>query len=214
MNEIVVRVLRALACLARLRMLCCMARTDEITPTDLARELRMRLDLVCTHLRRLTSAGLIERRRSGVWCYCRARSPYPDEAFSAKITSWVCRLLRSPRQVRVARDHHSLGPDAQAELQRTIFEAATAFTNVRRLRILRRLAGGEAVTIRTLTGELRLSEAAAGRHLAKLVRRGYVDPVRAGRYLTYRLARRFKTPVHGRLFEIVCGEWARKELQS
>ena len=214
MDEVVVRVLRALACLARLRILSCLARTPETTPTDLARQLRMRLDLVCTHLRRLTSAGLIMRRRSGVWCTCRARSPYGEKALSGRLTSWVCRVLRTPGRGQVGRGHHAPEPDAQAELHRTIFEAATAFTNVRRLQILRRLAGGEAVPVRTLTDELHLSEAAASRHMAKLTRRGYVEAVRTGRYVMYRLARKFKTRIHKRLFQIVCAEWAKKEFRS
>jgi len=214
MDEIVVRVLRALACRARLRMLSCLACTEEATPTDLARQLRMRLDLVCTHLRRLASAGLIVRRRSGARCYCRARSPYSQEAFSGKLTSWMYRRLRAAGRARVTRGRSGSAPDAPAELCRTIFEAATAFTNVRRLQILRRLAGGEGVPVRTLTSELRLSESAASRHLAKLTRRGYVEVAHAGRCLTYRRAPEFKTPVHEKLFEIVRAEWVTKELQS
>ena len=212
MHEIVVRVLRVLACFARLRILSCLARTHETTPTDIARQLRMRLGLVCTHLRRLTSAGLIQRRHSGVWCYCRAQSPYREEAFSARVTSWVCRVLRKPTRARVARSHHAPGP--QAKLHRTIFDAATAFTNVRRLQILRRLLAEDAVPMRTLSGELHLSPPAATRHLAKLRRRGYVEAVRKGRYMTYRLAEKFKTRLHGELFGIVCAEWAKKEFRS
>lgn len=53
MDEIIVRVARAIACLARLRMLTLLATEGEMAPTELADALGMRLNLVCDHLRRL-----------------------------------------------------------------------------------------------------------------------------------------------------------------
>ena len=210
MDEIIVRVFRVLACPARLQILSCLSRVHEATPTQLACLLGMRLNVVCTHLGRLISAGLISRRRSGRWCYCRAQSPYPDEAFSGKLTSWLRRQLRVSGRTRAGRVRRGANPDAQAELQRVIFDAATTFTNVRRLQILRRLTKGDAVPIRGLSEELRMSESAASRHLAKLVRRGYVGSTRAGRLSPCGLARKFKTPVHRKLFEIVRAEWGKR----
>ena len=209
MYEIIVRVLRVVACLPRLRILSCLALTRETTPTALARQLGMRLDLVCVHLQRLTWAGLIQRRRSGVWCYCRARSPYRKEAFSARLTAWVCRVLRTPSSSGRVGSDDAADAHRQGELERTIFHAATAFTNVRRLQILRRLVAGESVSVATLTRQVRLSESAASRHLAKLTDRGYVESVRGGRCVTYQLARKFKTRVHEQLFRIVSAEWSR-----
>ena len=210
MDEIIVRVFRALACVSRLRILSCLSRVHEATPTQLARLLGMRLNVVCTHLQRLTSAGLISRRRSGVWCYCRARSPYPDDVFSGKLTSWLRRQLRGSGRTRAGRGRRGAGPEAHAELQRVIFDAATTFTNVRRLQILRRLTSGGAVPIRNISEALRMSESAASRHLAKLTRRGYVESAHAGRQSVCRLARKCKTPVHRKLLEIVLAEWGKR----
>ena len=196
MDEIIVRVLRAVACQTRLRILSFLVRTDESAPTDVARGLGLPLSLVCAHLRRLSAAALVQRRRSGAWCYCRAQSPYRGEAFSARITSWLRRALTGQAVDCV-----------EAELHKTIFEAATAFANVRRLQILRRLAGGDIVEGRTLTKELRMSGPAVTRHMGKLVRRGYVTLSRAGRCLAYRLAAKGKTRIHSELLRIVRASW-------
>ena len=95
-----------------------------------------------------------------------------------------------------------------------VFEAATAFANVRRLQILRWLVDGGEAQVDALTEKLRMSESAATRHMAKLSRRGYVRASRVGRELVYRLAPRSKTPIHTTLFRIVRSEWGKRESQS
>jgi len=174
----------------------------------------MRVDVVCIHLRRLASAGLIQRRRSGVWCYCAARSPYSDQALSGKIMSWLRGALRNPARIikhsAVVQLRNVSQSELETQLHDFIFEAATAFANVRRLQILRRLAGGDVVTAENLARELSMSAPAVSRHTTKLVRRGYVEACRAGRSLTYRLARKFKTPVHAKFLEIVRVEWDKR----
>jgi len=218
MDEITVRVFRTIACLTRLRILSHLARADEVAPTTLARELGVPLDLVCAHLRRLSVAGLILRRRSGAWCYCAARSPYGSETLSGKTTSWLREALRRPEQVTKncgpVQVRNSSPADADARLHRLIFEAATAFGDVRRLQILRRLARGDAVGVQVLTRELRMSEAAVCRHTAKLIRRRYVNACRVGRCLAYRLAPESATPVHAALLEIVRATWGKEELRA
>ena len=218
MDEVIVRIALAIACLARLRILSRLARAGETAPSELARQLGMSLDLVCAHLRRLSAAGLILRRRSGVWRYCTAESPYSRGALSERMTSWLCEALGRPgltaRNCRAEQLCNSSDPAGERELHRVIFDAATAFTNVRRLQILRRLAGGDVVDLRTLGRELSMSDSAVSRHTAKLRRRGYLAASRAGRFVAYRVASQFKTPVHAGLFEIVCGAWEQVELQS
>ena len=98
----------------------------------------------------------------------------------------------------------------EARLHAIAFEAGTAFTNVRRIPILRRLTKGEAVTVRTLTKERSMSPPAVGRHTDKLISRGYVVSCSVGRSLCYRLAPGFKAAIHGKMFEIVCAQWGRK----
>lgn len=96
MDEVIVRVLRTVACQARLRLLAHLLGTREATPSQLAQALGMRLDLVSAHLARLTGAGLIMRRRSGLRCFCIARSPYRDTAFSGQVLAWLRDALPAP----------------------------------------------------------------------------------------------------------------------
>jgi len=218
MDEIIVRIARAMACVARLRILSRLARVGEMSPTELARQLRMSPDLVCAHLRRLSAAGLILRRRSGAWHYCKAESPYSREALSGKLTSWLCELLRKPRRAArscgVPQRRSSSDAASERHLHGILFDAATAFTSVRRLQILGRLAGGDVVDLRTLARELSMSESAVSRHTAKLRRRGYLVASAAGRELAFTVASQFRTPAHAGLFEIICSAWEKRPLQS
>jgi len=153
------------------------------------------------------------RRRSGRWCYCRAESPYSDQALSGRIAGWLRELMAGPRRktqnYAVEQLRNSSPSTGQAQLRRVIFEAATAFTSVRRLQILRRLAEAGPVDAATLSRELHMSSAAVSRNTAKLIRRGYAAASRAGRFLAYRLAAELKTPVHAVLFEILRSTWQR-----
>ena len=212
MDDIIVRVMRTVACVPRLRILSHLTRGGEEAPTALAEELDMPLDLLCTHLRRLSMAGLILRRPSGVWCYYRAESPYSDQAFSGKIASWLRRAQSNPARTmkKVApEDVRGLSADElEAQLHETIFDAATAFTHARRLQILRRLAGAEkGADAPTLMEELHMSKPAVSRHMDKLTRRGYACAQRAGRRLVYGLASAFRTRLHEELLGIVRNEW-------
>src|SRR5437867_2395645 len=96
MDEIIVSVCRTVACETRLKILAVLAREVEITPTALAERLRMTLTKISSHLRRLTAAGLIQRRRSGGWCHCVAQSPYAPTTFSGSVSRWLFALLRDP----------------------------------------------------------------------------------------------------------------------
>ncbi len=220
MDEIIVRVLRTVACSARLRILSNLACVSETCPSHLARELGMGIDLVSTHLARLSSAGLVTRRRSGARCHCTAESPYPPDAFSGKITSWLTEAFRGPKRTMKDRGVAGLkgaGPtQPDMELHCIFIDAATAFTNVRRLQILRRLTTREqeVLAVETLSQELGMSESAVSRHTSKLIRRAYVEAGRVGRRLEFRLASKSKTPLHGKLLEIVRSEWKKGELRS
>jgi biotin operon repressor len=125
--------------------------------------------------------------------------------------SWLFGILRNPaeamRDCRLSQvcnfpDNQSTTPSHTA-----IFDAATAFTNVRRLQILRRLNKDDVVTSEVLSQELSMSESAVSRHTAKLIRRGYVNLAQSKRPLGYRLAGKFKSPIHARLFKIVRSQW-------
>ena len=205
------RVARTLACHTRLRILASLVQSGEAMPTELADRLGMRMDVLSLHLGRLSAAGLITRRRSGARNYCTAQSPYSRRTLSGKVTSWLQRAMSSPEATiencRVVQLRNPTSGDAEECLRELIFEAATAFANVRRHQILQRLRSGDAVASEELGRELSMSGAAVSRHSAKLTRRGYIEAVREGRILKYRLAHRFRTPLHAKLFGIVAAEW-------
>jgi len=211
MDELVVRILRTVACKARIRIMSRLSAVNEATPTELARQLRVRRDVLCVHLARLAAAGLILRRRSGARCYCAARSPYSESTLSGRITEWLRNALRpaAPGASGGTRAAQGGSDTAQvsSEADRAVFEAATAFTNVRRLQILRRLAKGKAADGPTLQQELKMSPQAVARHVGKLIRRAYVSATRRKRRLLYQLVPQGKTPLHARLLEIVMDSW-------
>ncbi len=210
MHELTVRVLRTVACHARLRILSRLY-AKETTPTALARHLGLSLDLVCSHLARLSSAGLIRRRRSGLRCYCIAGSPYGESALSSQIVRWVHDALQgaspgAPAPGRSAR-RRSKAADISPDPYDRVFDASTAFTNVRRLQIMHRLATGGAADVFTLTRELKMSGQAVGRHLSKLIRRGFVCSSLLKERMVYQPSPRARTPLHGRLLGIVSAHW-------
>jgi DNA-binding transcriptional ArsR family regulator len=113
---------------------------------------------------------------------------------------------RATRNCRVPELRNNF-PDVHALL----FHAATAFTNVRRLRVLRRLAATKTVTAESLSEELHMSSSAVSRHLIKLIRRGFAQTVPGRWPLAYELARQFKTPIHAEMLAIVRSSWTKKE---
>ncbi len=212
MEEVIVRVLRTAACFTRLRIVARLANGKEATPSQLAAELGLSRALVCVHLAKLASAGLIKRRRSGLRCYCVAQSPYDHRTLSGQVTAWLCEALRSATWAALGDSAPGRrGTNAArtaAEQLRTVFDACTAFTSPRRIQLMRRLSRGDAAGVEALTRELHMSGAALGRHTDKLIRRGYLTVSRAGRSLVYRLARQARTWQHARLLKIVQAHWA------
>ena len=214
MDEIIVRVLRTVACFARLRIVSRLLSGTELTPSQLARDLRLSRDLVSAHLARLASAGLIQRRRSGARCFCWAGSPYSDRALSGQVAAWLREALTSSPGSSTGAPAATHPDSPPPESHRVVFEAATTFTSPRRVQILRRLARGDNVDVGTLVRELRMSETALSRHLDKLVRRGYVSAARAGRVVLYCLSPAGKTRHHSRLLKIVQTHWGSRHLRS
>jgi len=218
MDDIIVRVLRAVTCHTRLRILSRLVDAEELTPSKLAHALRLRRDLVSAHLARLDSAGLVLRRRSGPRCHCVARSPYGEATFSGQVAAWLYDALKAgaarPAGALPPPHGRQAGPEPSPQSHRAIFDAATAATNLRRIQILRRLAQGGAADSPTLGRELHMSETAVSRHLAKLARRGYVRLSRQKHRILCQLAETHKTPLHGALFDIVAAHWGKGTLRS
>lgn len=214
MDEIIVRLARAIASHPRLRILSHLAQHDELAPTALATELGMPLNAVSTCVRMLSAVGLIRGRRSGARCYYAFTSPYREQALSGRMSRWMNQLLRRVRKkenrgLQEVRD--AAGAGAQASLHATIFEAATAFTDLRRLQILRYLETHAGATVEELVSKLSMSPDAISRHTAKLRRRGFLTVEKKERgCMAFRLAGEYKTPVHREMHKIVAATWAKK----
>jgi len=212
MLEIIVRIMRTIACRQRLAIISRVMRVGESAPVDLARELKMARNVVSTHLRSLAGAGLLVRRRSGVWLYCTAESAYGEEALSGRILAWLKEVFGGPSAsgddsgVRELRDYVEAVCDAG--LYDLVFDAATAFTDVRRLQILRRIADTGPAGLKTLRSELTMSLQAVGRHTDKLIRRGYLAKAGASCDTIFEIATKFKSPVHKTLFETIREHWS------
>jgi DNA-binding transcriptional ArsR family regulator len=215
MDEIIMQVARALACRTRLRLLSRLARGQELAPTVLAAELRLKNGLVSAHIRRLVAAGLIRQRRSGVWAYCQSCSAYGPQTFSGQVSAWIFDLLRSPQRIldRCGVIQLCNGQNPEEQVHTLVFETATAFANVRRLQLLRRLTTERVVTPEALSCQLKMSESAVSRHMNKLRRRGYVTGNQTKRTMTYGLKPTLKTPLDEQFFAMVKKEW-RRSLQS
>jgi DNA-binding transcriptional ArsR family regulator len=168
------------------------------------------------------------------------------------MVAWLRGVLSKPKRTLENcgdEEVHRLSvEEAQTRVHKLVFEAATAFTDLRRIQILRHLATGAEVTAEAMGKELSMSAGAVSRHTNKLMRRGYLStaaslaprtpsataaggrPVpaaaqtrhsrrnaslrSAGRPALYRLAPKFRTPVHAGLFEIVRSTWGPKELRT
>ena len=218
MDEIIVRLARTLACEERLRVLSQLIARGEITPTDLGRRLQIAPNALSAHLARLTSVGLMSRRRSGARVHCVARSPYDASTLSGMTFAWLRTMLRdaaAPTRRRCGRlDRRRRRSRPTAEIHARVFDAATAFTDVRRLELLRFLRRTEQASATTLCQQLRMSRWALDRHTAKLIRRCYLVSEATDEDVIYRLAGSFKTTVHERLWKIVCAAWDRAQLRT
>ena len=210
MDEIIVRATRAMASYPRLRILSLLAQGEQ-TPTRMAKTLQLPLCAISLHLRVLVNADLITRRKSGTWCYYRAESPYDATAFSGKLAQWLYALLKtssagdSNHSGLLKVRNGSTGPGEESH--RILFEAATAFTDLRRLQLLRHLGRQQNAGAQALEENLSMSPQAVTRHMGKLMRRGYVQAQHLGRSVVYEPKRTAKTPVHRRLFEIIGSTW-------
>lgn len=219
MDEIIVRLARTLACHKRLRILSVLITDGETPPTALAGQLHLGPSTLSAHLAKLTAAGLITRRRSGGWSYCVAESPYPPATLSGMTAAWLRDLLAHPPPPTLphaSSDNVRPLPPSEAaqQLRIVLFEAATAFTDLRRLQILRYLARSPGATGETLCDRLHMSPWALSRHTEKLLRRGYIEAQTTADGFLFRPAKHFRTSMHERLFQIVSSHWAPPPLRT
>ncbi len=218
MHEIIVRLCRAIASRPRLRILSRLAKHGEAIPTVLQHELRLPLNVVSHHLRTLASVGLISGRRSAARCYYEFRSRYPKNTLSGDMSAWLRDLLRSAPGAtsgEVKEAHSPSAPPSDAKLHTVIFEAATAFTDLRRVQVLDYLGTHAQASGATLAAQLKMSEFAVSRQTTKLRRRGILLASREGMTgLVFQLAAHSKTPIHGRMLRIVRSALQKETLRT
>ena len=196
---------RALACDARLLILYHLALEDELQTSELARRVRTSQDATSHHLRPMAALGFLFQRRSGARVFYRLNGSNEIRA-GFVLGGVVRRALLEPRWATggwsADRVLH-VAPETAAKVTRSvlraldvIFDAATAFTHIRRLQLFRWMGQQGLGTIPAMSTALSMSPLACCRHLDKLRRRGYVaeeSPCAWGP------ATQPKTPFHGEL---------------
>ncbi len=201
MDDLIVRISRTIACYSRLRLLTCLIQQGEQAPSQLSARLHLSQPAVAAHLQRLTAVGLITRRRSGGWSFCDAQSPYPANTLSGQCMTWLRHHLASAGPIR---RQASSPPDL---CHARIFDAATAFTDVRRLQILRYLLHRPSADLAELSAKLSMSGQATARQTDKLCRRGFLEITNLTDRRCYRIASRFKTSAHAELWSAIRKVW-------
>jgi DNA-binding MarR family transcriptional regulator len=190
----------------------------ETPPSELTRRLQIMPNALSTHLAKLGAVGLITRRRSGAWSYCSAESPYGSGTFSGMTLAWLREVLVQPQWTLQDCGLHEVRNSSNSasidQIYRLLFEAATAFTDLRRLQILRHLAHEGETAADTLRTQLHMSAWAVARHTDKLVRRGYLAARITDTAVFFGLAKTFQTPLHVRLWEIVNSTWQAAPLRT
>ena len=164
------RTCRAIANRTRLKMFGLLVARPGLTVSAVAGESKLPLSVASEYLRVLEARGLLVSRRVGRRVEYRVNSA-SDSGPASRLAVGLRRAF-----------HRNCRPVD------TIFRLATSFTHPRRIEIFRLLQGGPK-TLQELRISAGISNRAAGRHLDKLERRGFVS-CRDG---VYTVARRFDT---------------------
>lgn len=192
MGAVLVRLARTIACRARLRILIHLSQAGELAPSELAARLTMGPTMVSDHLRELMAVGLITRRPQGAWLFARA-----TPAYSLKTPSG-----RASQSIRTTVSSLDLdnADEVESECDR-IFKTVTAFTNLRRLRILSLLAESGPLDSPTIRSKLKIPLPSYQRHIRKLRSRGFIITTQAGNRTLCAVPAAFATPLHKELWE-------------
>jgi len=202
---------RAVASDRRLIMLCRLVESPELAASELARRAGLPVGNASTHLKVLSASGLVERRRSGARIYYRLAGDRPGGGPLLPV-ALVRRAVEDPTRVARGWDEEGivhLRPETVATVGEVLaraldvmFDATTAFTNVRRLQIIRLLVQERECGRVEVVGRLKMSPLACSRHLDKLARRGYVRQARGG---LWRLCGRWRSALHREVGKWVVG---------
>jgi DNA-binding transcriptional ArsR family regulator len=211
--EAIAATCRCLACDVRLRIIHSLCHEEELAATTLAQRVGVSVELGAHHLRRLMSCSLIQPRRSGrhVYYTLLPTAAPPDRFAPVGLLRRAFRDLRwttegwdAKELVHLAPPRAPLPGDDLLRAMDVVFDAATAFAQVRRLQLVRFLTQQPKPTLESLTQPLSMSPQACWRHLDKLFRRGYVR--REGRG-AWALSPRGRTRFHHALLAEVERSW-------
>jgi DNA-binding transcriptional ArsR family regulator len=211
MIETVAATCRTLACDVRLAVLYHLRHGTESSAGEIAARVGLPLDWLSSHLAQLTTARFLHRRRSGAHVFY-AFPPSLSSSLRFDPLPPLHRALDDPAWAAAGWQENKvvhLTSPVVAPLERTVqrsldivFDAATAFGNVRRLQIVRLLMQGGAWTSEAIVERLSMSPAACCRHMSKLLRRGCV---RRGGRGTWAIGDAQKTAFHEALLREVEG---------
>ena len=208
MLETIAATCRTVACSARLRLLYHLCLEAELPAAELARRSGLLPSVASTHLTRLVTRGLIQRRRSAAQVHFgflaprqgRERfAPGPLVRRAVMEPEWAADGWPHGELLHVNQAGQSDIPEPVVRAFDVVYDAATAFGNVRRLQIVRLLSTSGACSMPAMGEKLSMSRPACSRHVDKLLRRGYLD----GRRGTWGLAEGSTTPLHGAFLTLV-----------
>lgn len=212
MLERIANICRALASDSRLLVLHQVHGEGELPASKVAERVQIPRHLASMHFKQLAAAGLVSPRRSGPYVIYRL-TPRQVPAPRFDLMPLLRRAFGDPAWCSRGWDATEilhLSPvvtdTVDAEVTRAldvVFDAVTAFSNVRRLQILRLLQRRGVCNAAEIKAELSMSSSAASRHLDKLTRRGYVCGRGRG---AWEVSPGDKTPFHGKLGEVVFSE--------
>ncbi len=182
MLEAVAAGCRALACEPNLLVLHALCPDVELSSAKLALRAMLPAPQVSGRLGVLAARGVVQRRRSGAHVYYRL---VDQDGGQRRFWPWglVRGTLADPSAAAAGWEHGrtlhlSPGtlkkvPAGVATAMDIIFDAATAFANVRRLQIVKLLQQKSGCSTVEVQRTLKMSPPACWRHLGKLKRRGY-----------------------------------------
>lgn len=182
--EAMVHLFRILANFRRLQVLRVLTVLGEMRVRDIARACALSQPRLSAHLRHLTAAGLLWRRRSGPRVFYRIA-----EAPSNPLTAALLDALRACFARVKARDSRQVAQAAQSrsktDSDAALFACFTAFTHPRRLQIIRLIERRGACSPGDIVSLLHMSPRACMLHLDKLRRRDVLRRRRDGRRARY-----------------------------
>ncbi len=203
--DFLIKLFRSLSHTMRLRIIQFVISHPEATLSEIADALGMSKSEASRHVSLLASVGAIESRPSGRFLLVNAADPRSSEhSVLRKVRRLLTKYL-DEGSLREASDALRLGAGKQnwnALLAAMCFEF-TAYTNLRRLLLLRLLSEQGPMDSAAVMQKIGLSQAAMRRHVDKLLRRGILSETTPGRRSQYSIVNRPEAPFRRELLAVM-----------